>query len=190
MSTSLYDWGGGGMSSHGIFRQWANVRVSLCPLIILTKSGISRLYVVSVAQQASLCLSWSETPKTGFLVTRVTYIVSWYWLIAHSKQWSVWTYATDGGSSHHDTRHVALISNRDTRQTLPIQTTLPCLICGTIVPPYFYLRSIVFDAYLFDDTYLSRDMTKPTKWVCAQRRLRSAWASAQTGQRLRCALNG
>ena len=25
---------------------------------------------------------------------------------------------------------------------------------------------------------LSRDMTKPTKWLCAQRRLRSAWASA------------
>ena len=30
--------------------------------------------------------------------------------------------------------------------------------------------------------YLSRDMTKPTKWVCAQQRLRSAWASAQSDQ--------
>ena len=29
---------------------------------------------------------------------------------------------------------------------------------------------------------LSRDMTKPTKWVCAQWRLRSDWASAQTDQ--------
>ena len=27
--------------------------------------------------------------------------------------------------------------------------------------------------------YLSRDMTKPTKCVCAQRRLRSAWASVR-----------
>ena len=27
---------------------------------------------------------------------------------------------------------------------------------------------------------LSHDMTKPTKWVCARRRLRSAWASAQS----------
>ena len=35
-------------------------------------------------------------------------------------------------------------------------------------------------------TYMSRDMTKPTKWLCAQRRLRSAWASAQSDQRLRC----
>ena len=37
---------------------------------------------------------------------------------------------------------------------------------------------------------LSRDITKPTKWVCAQRRLRSAWASVQSDQSLRCALNG
>ena len=29
-------------------------------------------------------------------------------------------------------------------------------------------------------------MTKPTKGVCAQRRLRSAWASAQSDQSLRC----
>ena len=37
---------------------------------------------------------------------------------------------------------------------------------------------------------MSRDMTKPTMWLCAQRRLRSAWASAQSDQSLRCALNG
>ena len=37
---------------------------------------------------------------------------------------------------------------------------------------------------------LSRLMTKPTKWVCAQQRLRSAWASAQSDQSLRCVLNG
>ena len=33
-------------------------------------------------------------------------------------------------------------------------------------------------------------MTKPTKWLCAQWRLRSAWASAQSDQSLPCALNG
>ena len=38
--------------------------------------------------------------------------------------------------------------------------------------------------------HLSRDMTKPTKWLFAQRRLRSAWVSAQSDQGLRCALNG
>ena len=34
--------------------------------------------------------------------------------------------------------------------------------------------------------YISRLMIKPTMWLCAQRRLRSAWASAQSDQSLRC----
>ena len=33
---------------------------------------------------------------------------------------------------------------------------------------------------------MSRLMSKPTMWLCAQRRLRSAWASAQSDQSLRC----
>ena len=37
---------------------------------------------------------------------------------------------------------------------------------------------------------MSRDMTKPAKWVCAQQRLSSAWASAQSDQSIRWALNG
>ena len=36
-----------------------------------------------------------------------------------------------------------------------------------------------------DTEYLSRDMTKPTMWLCTQRRLRSAWVSAQSEQSLR-----
>ena len=53
-------------------------------------------------------------------------------------------------------------------------------------PPYPYAPGRA--DYICTD--LSRDMTKPTKWVCAQRRLRSAWASAQSDQSIRCALNG
>ena len=34
---------------------------------------------------------------------------------------------------------------------------------------------------------MSQDTTKPTKWVCAQRRFRSAWASAQSDQSSLCA---
>ena len=34
--------------------------------------------------------------------------------------------------------------------------------------------------------YMSHDMTKPTKWLWAQGRLRSAWASAKSNQSLRC----
>ena len=37
---------------------------------------------------------------------------------------------------------------------------------------------------------MSHDMSKPTKRVCAQRRLRSAWVSTQSDQSLRCALSG
>ena len=37
---------------------------------------------------------------------------------------------------------------------------------------------------------MSHDMTKRTKWVYAQRTLRSAWASAQSDQSLRCVLSG
>ena len=35
-------------------------------------------------------------------------------------------------------------------------------------------------------THLSRLVTKPTKWVCPQWRLRSVWASPQSDQSLRC----
>ena len=35
-------------------------------------------------------------------------------------------------------------------------------------------------------TEMSRDMTKPTMWLCTQQRLRSAWASAQSDQSLCC----
>ena len=37
---------------------------SIIPLVSL--SEISSLYLASVAAQACLCLTWSQTPKTGF----------------------------------------------------------------------------------------------------------------------------
>ena len=40
---------------------------------ILAKSKISRRLLVSVAEQAGLNLPWSETPKTGFLMTRLIF---------------------------------------------------------------------------------------------------------------------
>ena len=44
---------------------------------ILAKSKISCLYLASVAAQASLCLTWSQTPKTDFLMTRLM----WCWTV-------------------------------------------------------------------------------------------------------------
>ena len=40
---------------------------------LLPKYEISSLQPSSVAVQPGLCRSWSETPKTGFLTTRLIY---------------------------------------------------------------------------------------------------------------------
>ena len=42
---------------------------SIIPLLSI--SEIPSLYLASVAEQAGLSLSWSQTPKTGFLLTRL-----------------------------------------------------------------------------------------------------------------------
>ena len=44
---------------------------SIIPLI--SKSKISSIETYSVAVQPGLCGTWSETPKTGFLRTRLNY---------------------------------------------------------------------------------------------------------------------
>ena len=44
---------------------------SIIPLVSI--SEISSLYLASVAAQAGLSHSWSQTPKTGFLVTTLNY---------------------------------------------------------------------------------------------------------------------
>ena len=44
---------------------------SIIPLVSISK--IPSLYLVSVAAQAGLSLPWSQTPKTGFLVTWLNY---------------------------------------------------------------------------------------------------------------------
>ena len=39
---------------------------------LLSKSEISSLYLSSVAVQPGLCRTWWETPKTGFLIMRLS----------------------------------------------------------------------------------------------------------------------
>ena len=41
---------------------------------LLPKSEISSFYPSSDAAQPSLCQTWSETPKTSFLTTRLIYM--------------------------------------------------------------------------------------------------------------------
>ena len=55
-------------------------------------------------------------------------------------------------------------------------------IHGYIV--YMFVYTYILDIWV--RVYMSRDMTKPTKWLCAQRSLSSAWTSAQSDQSLRC----
>ena len=43
---------------------------------LLSKSEISSLQPSSMAAQPGLCGSWSETPKTGFLTTRLIFFAS------------------------------------------------------------------------------------------------------------------
>ena len=54
---------------------------SIIPLLAIAQ--ISRLWLVSVAEQAWLSLTWLQTPKTGFLVTRLIWSgslsVQWQW---------------------------------------------------------------------------------------------------------------
>ena len=38
------------------------------------KAEISRPYLISSAEQAGLSITWSQTPKTGFLVIRLIYL--------------------------------------------------------------------------------------------------------------------
>ena len=44
---------------------------SITPLVVIFE--LSRLLLVSVSEQAGLSLPWSQTTKTSFLVTRLSY---------------------------------------------------------------------------------------------------------------------
>ena len=52
---------------------------------VVAKSKISRLYLVPVAEQAGLSLTWSQTQKTGFLVTRLIL----YWCMMGSLLFTI-----------------------------------------------------------------------------------------------------
>ena len=49
------------------------VRCLVSIILLVSISAISSLYLAAVAAQAGLCLAWSQTSKTGFLVTWLKY---------------------------------------------------------------------------------------------------------------------
>ena len=59
-------------------------------------------------------------------------------------------------------------------------------LCNKNIFQWNVYRGITRNNLKNKEEKMSRDMTNPTKWVCDQRRLRSAWASTQSDQSLRC----
>ena len=66
-----------------------------------------------------------------------------------------------------------------------IQTNEALVLRHSLMVWIHYEHLLIFCSAL-RKRQLSRHMTKPTKCVCAQRRLRWTWASAQSDQSLRC----
>ena len=72
---------------------------------ILAISKISRLWPVFVAEQAGLSLTWWQTPKTGFLVTRLKSYLSIVWFVnpsnvhAQKKGQEIWLLSESSFSS-------------------------------------------------------------------------------------------
>ena len=100
---------------------------------LLSKSKISSLYPSSVAVQPGLYRTWSKTPKTGFLITRLNYvnvragIVEAVTNVALGKTVTMsslftstqygdgfWTYAVDGNTNQNYTDGGCSSTNRDT----------------------------------------------------------------------------
>ena len=79
----------------------------------------------------------------------------------------------------------------DTPQTVSISNSHYFLLISNGNTPEprrnrLHLELVVPHLWDTSQDHGSRDMTRPTKWVCALRRHRSAWASAQSDQSLRC----
>ena len=84
----------------------------MIPLVSIPE--ISSLYLAAVAAQAGWSLPWSQTPKTGFLVMRLTWIVEIYW---PGSRWyvnivslvSAWTFSTKSVPIILTSQHIVLI---------------------------------------------------------------------------------
>ena len=72
--------------------------------------------------------------------------------------------------------------SNDECHLFPMRLFLSCWL-PRCVDNSFNIKQKLETLYV-DHPYMGRDMTKPTKWVWAQRSLRSTWASAQSYQSL------
>ena len=116
-------------------------------------------------------------------------------ICAPSENWSAWASAQSDQSSLSAQRNLGSLAthwahSEDSDQTghMPrlswVSAGCTCWSCHTValVKNKWFSHVVAIQ--------MSCLMTKPTKWLCAQQRLRSASASAQSDQILRCPLNG
>ena len=78
----------------------------------------------------------------------------------------------------HEAAHVCLLLILSSLPFIPVWTASETVVrCKSYSAEALYLGPDDISPRSFDEKILSRDMTKPTNSVCAQWRLRSAWAS-------------
>ena len=121
------------------------------------------------------------------------------WLITFQSLWFV---ISDFNSLWHVTRHLSC-PNPTSLPFLSVMFFSQIMNCFSsfissslsvelkwhfdwLKPQYSVQMSLYKLCMLYDHWQMSCDITKPTKWLCAQRTLRSALASAQPYQSLRC----
>ena len=124
---------------------------SIIPLVSI--SEIPSLCLASVAAQACLSLTRSKTPKTGFLVTRLNYQSSLIWVCLP--------------------RHICPKTQEHCR--VHVQNCAFFAAPRTYSKRFFTSSSVPGVKFWVSEKQIqqmSRLMTKPTKWLCAQRRLK------------------
>ena len=141
---------------------------SIIPLVSI--SEISSLFLASVAAQAGLCLTWSQTPKTGFLMRKP--------VLAICEQQRCRSACASAQSDQH------LCCSLLRKYNLPLVSISEI--------SSLYLASVAAQAGLC----LTGSQTPKTGFLmrksvlalCEQQRCRSACASAQSDQNLCCSL--
>ena len=150
--------------------------------------------------QADLSLRWAHSHFVGFVMRQLNCTQSCAWLC----KWWMLSFLTPANGR-------ALVMMHNVSKSVPIAWLKNRMLLTEYLTVFSWYENDVaqwwwwFDKQLLLRTRLpnhdhffvtgfisgniadmSRDMTKPTKWVCAQRRLRSAWASAQSDQSSLC----
>ena len=131
-----------------------------------------------LAAQSHRSLCWSHSLARAFADCTVSPEPL---LVAQSHQCLCWLHSLVGAFADHTVapEHLLLeplLVTQSCQSLCWLHTWSMELEIGSDKAPHLW------PYWVATHTHLSHLMTKPTKWLCAQRRLRSAWASAQSDQ--------